>query len=1138
MPLTSSGEHSVIASLVSSMAASLDAEGVALLSLVDDSLCALVVAGSLDAAPLVIHAHRAIDTQTAALVDGIQIIPLQTSAYLLAIRGGSCDPHLTAAHARALSSLLVPMLDERGFLELLGYPAFVVHATTWRYLAANSAALALWSRLPSQILGKEMWALYPGLSESDFGKTYKAGAEAMEPRDVVSFVPYTGRWYSASISPGQRCHLIRFSDVTAAQQQQLGQSLSSDLRQLIERAQTPSSLLESVARELQRRTGWRRAETWFAQCCQDRLALHSVLPDPQLGSDALAQAPSGVVLDSSSSPLWSALRSNAFTSLDLLALSDEHLPHRARALEAGLRWACVIPVASAESAVGLILLLHDQPLNLNGWFDILSQLHEPLSHYLSSRVEHIELDALFMFARDMVCIAGVDGYLKRVNRVFSATLGWSVEALMSRPIIEFIHPDDREHAIYAFDQLIKNGSSNRVEIRYITPSGETRWLSWTAVPAPERGTVYAIARDVTDQHVAREALATSEARFRLLARATSDAAWDMDVRAQMVWCDEGYSALLGDVQRAQEMAADAWFERIHPADRAAIAASRAQALQDEGVTLWSGEYRCVTSAGLMIWVLDRAYIVRDLHDQPIRMVGGVTDITPRKRSELQARWQAKLLEQTSDAILVARLDGSIRFVNRAAENIFGISVPEAIHMSALELMGQDPRSHAVALERLFAAGTWSGEATRRLPGKREPQRLELRWTLLLDEQGRSEEILIAVTDVTARKQAERQALRSQRLESIGTLAGGVAHDLNNILAPIMLCANLLEQDLRDPEQLATLREISRAAERGASVLLQLLTFARGAEGLRTLVDPVALLRDTARMIRESFPRHISLHVELPEQVVPVMGDATQLHQVLLNLAINARDAMPSGGRLSLVLSSAQLGDEHPLVLQQRLTPGYYVTISVTDTGVGIPTELHESIFEPFFTTKPIGEGTGLGLPTALTIVEGHKGLLQLSSALGQGTRFVLYLPAAEGSLDESSTPITRPLRGGGELILVVDDEELMRSVMRQTLESFNYRVITACDGAEAIAMFSSNMREIDATLIDLMMPQVDGISACHVIRKLSPGAAILGLSGSRAQNAAPRFAEAGVHHFLAKPFTAEVLLIKLRALLDARISSR
>ncbi|MES2571089.1 MAG: PAS domain S-box protein [Verrucomicrobiota bacterium] len=495
----------------------------------------------------------------------------------------------------------------------------------------------------------------------------------------------------------------------------------------------------------------------------------------------------------------------------------------------------------------------------------------------------------------------------------------------------------------------------------------------------------------------------------------------------------------------------------------------------------------------------------------------------RQKADAKMREQASFLDKAQDAILVRDLDHRITYWNKSAERLYGWSNEEMLGRSAQEFLYNDTLVFSEATEKLFKHGDWVGELSQTSKDGRSLI-VESRWTLVRDDAGHPRSVLAINTDITERRMLERQFLRAQRMESIGTLAGGIAHDLNNILTPIMMAVGMLKRGEVDPKRAGILSTIEMSAERGADMVRQVLSFARGVEGRRLTVQIKHLLRDIEKITNDTFLKHIQIRTVIPYDLWTVTGDPTQLHQVLLNLCVNARDAMPYGGALTISAENLDL-DAHYAGLNIDAKPGPYVLIRVEDSGIGIPAQVIDQIFDPFFTTKELGMGTGLGLSTSLAIIKSHGGFIRVDSEPGKGTRFSVYLPAKWETTAEvtTATPCELP-RGRGELILVVDDEPAVREITQQTLEAFGYRVVLASDGAEAVATYASLGTEITAVLTDMMMPVLDGPSTIQVLLKLNPKLPFIAASGFSASGHVARATNLGVKHFLPKPYTAETLL--------------
>ena len=508
-----------------------------------------------------------------------------------------------------------------------------------------------------------------------------------------------------------------------------------------------------------------------------------------------------------------------------------------------------------------------------------------------------------------------------------------------------------------------------------------------------------------------------------------------------------------------------------------------------------------------------------------------SEIDQRKKGEEKIAQQAALLDVTRDAIIVRDLDECIIFWNSGAAHLYGWQSEEVLGKSAAELFFKEtPSKFDEAKKVLLEKGEWQGECTHLTKDGREIA-VNSHWTLVKDQAGKPKSILVINTDITEQKRLQAQFLRSQRMESVGTLAGGIAHDLNNILAPILLSVEILRNKVVDGSALKMLDVLESSAKRGAGIIKQILTFARGTQGEKTLLQPKYLVSEIEKMISDTFPRSIQITTKSVKHPWIIQGDPTQLYQVLMNLCVNARDAMPNGGVLMIETDNIVL-DEHMTGIHLDAKPGSYVVISVSDAGMGIPASVIDKIFEPFFTTKEIGKGTGLGLSTVIGIVKSHSGFVTVYSEINKGTRFKVYLPAtdtkeSEGAMDDK---VELP-KGKGELVLVVDDEDAIRDIQKRTLEAHGYSVLTARDGTEAIVKYSSNQEMIEVVVTDMMMPYMDGVATIRAIRRLNPAVKFIGMSGLLEGTDYNKVVGGDVI-FLQKPYTTEKFLTTLNEVIN------
>jgi two-component system, cell cycle sensor histidine kinase and response regulator CckA len=508
------------------------------------------------------------------------------------------------------------------------------------------------------------------------------------------------------------------------------------------------------------------------------------------------------------------------------------------------------------------------------------------------------------------------------------------------------------------------------------------------------------------------------------------------------------------------------------------------------------------------------------------------ELRDRKLAEQKVRQQAALLEIATDAIFVRDLDHRIRFWNRGAERLYGWQAEDVMLKNANDILYREIAPELLkALKAVVKEGEWQGELHKVTKAGKDIV-VASRWSLARDAAGEPKAILTVDTDITEKKQLEAQFLRAQRLESLGTLAGGITHDLNNMLTPILASSELLQ--MRIPKDNALnqklLKMIETSAERGADLVRQVLSFTRGIEGQRTNLSVKQLIAEIKQIINQTFPKSIKFTSSISADLWAVSGDATQLHQVLINLAVNARDAMPNGGELNITASNLVVDETFARThLEARV--GQYVGITVSDTGIGISPEVIERIFEPFFTTKEIGKGTGLGLSTAIGIIKSHGGFVTVSSQINQGTQFKLFLPAVLEPEPLQIEELELP-QGNGELILIVDDEPSIREITQISLDTYNYKTIVASDGFEAITQYSQHQDEVALILMDMMMPTMGGATAIRTLQKINPQVKIVAISGVASTEMLAQTAGSGVQAFLAKPCTSQELLTTLHNVLS------
>lgn len=527
------------------------------------------------------------------------------------------------------------------------------------------------------------------------------------------------------------------------------------------------------------------------------------------------------------------------------------------------------------------------------------------------------------------------------------------------------------------------------------------------------------------------------------------------------------------------------------------------------------------------------YVVKQ---RPRRLVAAVRralqeaeDRRRRDQAEQKIREQAALLDKAQDAVIVCDLADRVTFWNPSAARIYGWSASEAIGRNLSELFSEQlTLAFSEARKCLLQTGEWSGELVEQTK-KGRTVIVRSSWTLVRDDAGQPQSKLIISTDITEQKTLEEKFLRAQRLESLGVLVGGIAHDLNNALAPVLMGVGLLEGTPLPKDIEGVVETMKSSAMRGSEMVQQILTFARGSGNQKSIIQVHHLVREMGKIMADTFPKSIVCRVQADVEAWSVSGMAIQLHQVIMNLCINARDAMPKGGTLVLATKNVPAV---PPPLPPHAKPGPYVCLSVRDTGTGIPENQLALIFQPFFTTKSPGHGTGLGLSTSQTIVHNHGGFMAVESVVGRGTEFKVYLPALLESGAEVAPVAVAPLpTGKGEQILVVDDEAAILALAQSTLETYGYKVLTAASGPSAILTFSREHENIRLVIMDKSMPFMDGAATINALRKIRPDVKIIATSGhdlKKGGGTELRLKTAGV---LEKPFTVERLLTMVHEVL-------
>lgn len=768
---------------------------------------------------------------------------------------------------------------------------------------------------------------------------------------------------------------------------------------------------------------------------------------------------------------------------------------------------------------------------------------------------------------DVVALLRIAGRVAQLGgwtiQLPSRVLTWSDETCAIhdlpagyRPTLEeglgYFPPEYRAEVIQYVETCIRDGTGYDFEVPKLTATGRRIWVRSIGEAVRDAdGRIVGLQgafQDISTRRHAEHALRESEAKLRSLvaeleterARLISAQAvanigsWETDLATlATVWSAETHRIF--ETATAFHPTHAHFLQSVHPEDRAAVEGALAQS-RDHGSS-GAIEHRLLMPDGRIKFVHERWRIVSDEQGAPVRAIGTCQDITERRRSQDEARQKDTLIR------IAGRLTHTGGWaIELPDEHVFWSD--ELFDILEFPRGSMPPLADALAVypdpwrDKIVAAieacrrhGTPFDLEAEVLTAKGARKWVRLSAEAERDATGSITRVQGAFQDITERRHMEQQYLRAQRMESIGTLAGGIAHDLNNVLAPILLSIGLLYEDEHDADRLETLATIETSAKRGAAMVGRVLSFARGAEGRREQVRVPPLIRDVATIVRDTFPKNITVNDHVGADLWSLQADPTQLHQVLLNLCVNARDAMPDGGQLTLTASNIVI-DQAYAAKNIDAERGPYIVLGVEDTGSGIPQEIIDKIFDPFFTTKDIGKGTGLGLATSLAIVTGHRGFMRVKSTPGAGTRFDVHLPA-ETTRATQPSPVRAAVhpRGRGETVLVVDDEAGIRTIAKRVLEAFGYRVLLASDGAEALALYGQHQADIAVVLTDMMMPLMDGAATIQALVRLNPEVRIISASGLATDAQAAGQAASRVLAFLPKPYTAETLLGAIRVAL-------
>ncbi|HEY3013006.1 MAG TPA: PAS domain S-box protein [Gemmatimonadales bacterium] len=734
-----------------------------------------------------------------------------------------------------------------------------------------------------------------------------------------------------------------------------------------------------------------------------------------------------------------------------------------------------------------------------------------------------------------MALISLDGRWLRVNWAFSDMLATQPDDLIGLPAESHTHPDDAPADREAIRLLLAGECRTyTMEKRYLRPSGEVVWglvnVSLVAGPEGQPGHFLAAIQDITERKQAEASLREREERYRLVIHASGEAVRSWDLATDRMSWDHGAGPLLDYEWSEVGDSPDWWYQRIHPDDRERVVGSIDAAITG-GETTWSEEYRFRRLDGSYAVTQDRAFIVRDDAGGPVRVVAALADVTDARHKDLQLR---QALDVFPLGVWVLDQHGRVVLANAASGRIWG-GIPVRIEEFLERQVAWTAAGQPVPLEgwgaiRAIRRGESSFDEEVFIETADGVRKTILSSAMpLRDPDGTIVGALTIVEDVTekrARDAAElhrdEQLQQTQKMEAVGRLAGGIAHDFNNLLTGILSYSDLILQELRPSDPLrADVEQIRDAGQRAAGLTRQLLAFSRRQLLHPRVVSLNATVTELAPMLQRLVGTDVTLETELDPDLGNILVDPGQVEQVLVNLVLNAREAMPKGGRLRLSTANTELESES------------YVSITVSDTGVGIDPSTQARIFEPFFTTKHAAGNRGLGLSTVYGIVEQSGGHITVESEPGQGTRFTIYFPRYWGPEAAVGTALQRMPEVGTETLLLVEDEAAVRSSVKRLLEWHGYTVLEARNGADALRLYEAHEGGIDLVLTDIVMPEMGGHELVERLRARRPTLRVLFMSGYTERAFTNNGSMPPGTGYLEKPFTVETLMRRLREVLDA-----
>ena len=809
------------------------------------------------------------------------------------------------------------------------------------------------------------------------------------------------------------------------------------------------------------------------------------------------------------------------------------------------------PIRTHEKTIGALSLSHSSP----GFFTMesektLSMVADRIGRILVSHAVHQRLRESESHYRLLTTNAG-DAILAFDTHWNILSANPAVETLTGIPAASFVHgealwtdgvhEEDREGYLAHRRQIRESLFPQSIRYRYVDRDGVVHHLDECgSVMRDDRGAYVgsiSVIRDDTDKALTQLALQSSKARFRDLVETVQDRIWEVDAAGAYTYVSPRVTDILG--YSTNEVLGRTPYDFMPPQEALRVK-EHIRGLRREHEPILSMENVFVHKDGheVILETSGRAFFSGEGVFLGYRGVD--RDITQRVLAEHDHRRLAAAIEQVNEGVIITDTQGTIVYVNPAFERTTGYPRDEVLGQNPRILKsGQhDPEFYQYLWQTLVHGEVWTGRIVNR---RKTGELLEEDMTIspVRDSSGAIINYVAVIRDVSREVFLEGQLRQAQKMESVGQLAGGVAHDFNNLLQAIYGYTQLAMDTLahRD-ETAALLEEVTKASDRAASLTRQLLTFSRRDTLRPRDVNLNTVISEMMNMLRRVIGEHVQIEFAAEPQLETVCADSGQIGQILINLCVNARDAMPNGGRILIETRNKQI-DASYVAAHAWAVEGKFACIAVSDTGIGMSRELQAHIFEPFFTTKEAGKGTGMGLATVFGIVKQHSGMIAVSSDVGLGSTFSVFLPAAgqePNAVTSAPSVQVRQPAGGSETILLAEDDEPVRSLAILVLNQAGYRVLSACDGDEAIEMFEREQNGIDVAILDVVMPKASGRVVCERIRALKPALPVIFSSGYSFSVLDKDFIAQTGALTIQKPHSPEQLLQLVRAALDARQS--